>query len=183
MVIPLGAKVYKIARDDQGNRLTYMKITGGSLKVKENLTNEEGRLADSRKRSDLGRKADQIRIYSGAKYELVKEAEAGTVCAVTGLTRTYPGEGLGCEAESQMPALEPVLNYQIRLPAGTDVHLMLKKLKELEEEEPQLHIVWNEQLGEIHAMLMGEVQTEILKKTDLGSFSCCCGIRNREYCI
>ena len=86
------------------------------------------------------------------------------MCAVTGLTRTYPGEGLGCEAESQMPVLEPVLNYQIQLPEGTDVHLMLKKLKELEEEEPQLHIVWNEQLGEIHAMLMGEVQTEILKK-------------------
>ena len=158
-----GAKVYKIARDDQGNRLTYMKITGGSLKVKENLTNQR---AGFRQPEDQiwEEKTDQIRIYSGAKYELVKEAEAGTVCAVTGLTRTYPGEGLGCEAESQMPVLEPVLNYQIRLPEGTDVHLMLKKLKELEEEEPQLHIVWNEQLGEIHAMLMGEVQTEILKK-------------------
>ncbi len=140
-----------------------MKITGGSLKVKENLTNQR---AGIRQPEDQiwEEKTDQIRIYSGAKYELVKEAEAGTVCAVTGLTRTYPGEGLGCEAESQMPVLEPVLNYQIQLPEGTDVHLMLKKLKELEEEEPQLHIVWNEQLGEIHAMLMGEVQTEILKK-------------------
>ena len=160
-----GAKVYKIARDDQGNRLTYMKITGGSLKVKENLTNQR---AGFRQPEDQiwEEKADQIRIYSGAKYELVKEAEAGTVCAVTGLTRTYPGEGLGCEAESQMPVLEPVLNYQIRLPEGTDVHLMLKKLKELEEEEPQLHIVWNEQLGEIHAMLMGEVQTCLLYTSD-----------------
>ncbi len=158
-----GAKVYKIARDDQGNRLTYMKITGGSLKVKETLTNKRtgfGQMEDQ----IWEEKADQIRIYSGAKYELVKEAEAGTVCAVTGLTRTYSGEGLGTEAESQMSVLEPVLNYQIQLPEGTDVHQMLKKLKELEEEEPQLHIVWNEQLGEIHAMLMGEVQTEILKK-------------------
>ena len=158
-----GAKVYKIARDDQGNRLTYMKVTGGSLKVKETLTNqgtESGQTEDQ----IWEEKVDQIRIYSGAKYELVKEAEAGTVCAVTGLTRTYPGEGLGSEKESRMPILEPVLNYQIQLPEGTDVHQMLKRLKELEEEEPQLHIVWNEQLGEIHAMLMGEVQTEILKK-------------------
>ena len=117
-----GAKVFKIARDDQGNRLSYMKITGGTLKVKELLTDTE--------------KADQIRIYSGAKFELAKEAPAGTICAVTGLSRTHPGQGFGIERE---------------------------KLKELEEEEPELHIVWNEQLGEIHAMLMGEVQIEILK--------------------
>ena len=144
-----GAKVFKIARDDQGNRLSYMKITGGNLKVKELLTDTE--------------KADQIRIYSGAKFEMLKEAEAGTVCAVTGLTETYPGEGLGIEADSAMPVLEPVLNYQIILPEGCDAHRMLKSLKELEEEEPQLHIMWDEQLGEIHAMLMGEVQIEILK--------------------
>ena len=144
-----GAKVFKIARDDQGNRLSYMKITGGTLKVKELLTDTE--------------KADQIRIYSGAKFEMLKEAEAGTVCAVTGLTETYPGEGLGIEADSAMPVLEPVLNYQIILPEGCDAHRMLKSLKELEEEEPQLHIMWDEQLGEIHAMLMGEVQIEILK--------------------
>ena len=144
-----GAKVFKIARDDQGNRLSYMKITGGTLKVKELLTDTE--------------KADQIRIYSGAKFELAKEAEAGCICAVTGLSETYPGEGFGIEKDSQMPVLEPVLNYKIELPDDCDVHQMLKKLKELEEEEPELHIVWNEQLGEIHAMLMGEVQIEILK--------------------
>ena len=144
-----GAKVFKIARDDQGNRLSYMKITGGTLKVKELLTDTE--------------KADQIRIYSGAKFELAKEAPAGTICAVTGLSQTHPGQGFGIERESEMPVLEPVLNYRILLPEDCDVHQMLKKLKELEEEEPELHIVWNEQLGEIHAMLMGEVQIEILK--------------------
>ena len=144
-----GAKVFKIARDDQGNRLSYMKITGGTLKVKELLTDTE--------------KADQIRIYSGVKFELAKEAPAGTICAVTGLSQTHPGQGFGIERESEMPVLEPVLNYRILLPEDCDIHQMLKKLKELEEEEPELHIVWNEQLGEIHAMLMGEVQIEILK--------------------
>ena len=156
-----GAKVFKIARDDQGNRLTYMKVTGGSLKVKETLTNA-GRKGIPEEEI-WEEKIDQIRIYSGAKFDMIKEAEAGTVCAVTGLTETYPGEGLGAEAESSMPVLEPVLNYQIILPEGCDAHKMLKSLKELEEEEPQLHIMWDEQLGEIHAMLMGEVQIEILK--------------------
>ena len=156
-----GAKVFKIARDDQGNRLTYMKITGGSLKVKETLTNAGRKGIPDEEIWE--KKVDQIRIYSGAKYEMLKEAEAGTVCAVTGLTETYPGEGLGVEQESVMPVLEPVLNYQIILPEGCDAHKMLKSLKELEEEEPQLHIMWDEQLGEIHAMLMGEVQIEILK--------------------
>ena len=156
-----GAKVFKIARDDQGNLLTYMKITGGSLKVKETLTNAGRKgIPDEEIWEE---KVDQIRIYSGAKFEMLKEAEAGTVCAVTGLTETYPGEGLGGERESVMPVLEPVLNYQIILPEGCDAHKMLKSLKELEEEEPQLHIMWDEQLGEIHAMLMGEVQIEILK--------------------
>ena len=156
-----GAKIFKIARDDQGNRLTYMKITGGSLKVKETLTNA-GRKGIPEEEI-WEEKVDQIRIYSGAKFEMLKEAEAGTVCAVTGLTETYPGEGLGVERESVMPVLEPVLNYQIILPESCDAHKMLKSLKELEEEEPQLHIMWDEQLGEIHAMLMGEVQIEILK--------------------
>ena len=109
-------------------------------------------------------KADQIRIYSGARFELVKEVPAGTVCAVTGLSHTFPGQGLGVTENSNMPVLEPVLNYQIILPEGCDVHQMLKKLRELEEEDPQLHIVWDEQLGEIHAMLMGDVQIEILKR-------------------
>ena len=113
-----GARIFKIARDEQGNRLTYMKITGGSLKVKETLTNagRNGILAEE----IWEEKADQIRIYSGAKFEMLKEAEAGTVCAVTGLTETYPGEGLGIEADSAMPVLEPVLNYQIILPEGCD---------------------------------------------------------------
>lgn len=159
--VDFGAKIYKIARDEQGNRLTYMKITGGTLKVKSLLTNQS--LHHGREEETWEEKADQIRIYSGAKYEMIKEAEAGTVCAVTGLTRTYPGQGLGCERESELPVLEPVLNYQIQLPSDCDVHQMLKKLKELEEEEPQLHIVWDEQLQEIHAMLMGEVQIDILK--------------------
>ncbi len=144
-----GARVFKIARDEQGSRLTYMKITGGSLKVKALLTETE--------------KADQIRIYSGARYESVAEAEAGTVCAVTGLGHTCPGQGLGLERDSFMPALEPVLSYQIQLPSDCDVHWMLKNLKELEEEEPQLHIVWNGKSQEIHAQLMGEVQVEVLK--------------------
>ena len=121
-----GAKVFKIARDDQGNRLSYMKITGGTLKVKELLTDTE--------------KADQIRIYSGAKFELAKEAPAGTICAVTGLSQTHPGQGFGIERESEMPVLEPVLNYRILLPEDCDVHQMLKKLKELEEEEPERNV-------------------------------------------
>ena len=162
-----GAKVFKIARDEQGNRLTYMKITGGSLKVKTLLSsNSNGQSLPGRKAEEAAweEKADQIRLYSGAKYELTSEAEAGTVCAVTGLTRTYPGEGLGIEQESELPILEPVLNYQIILPDDCDPHQMLQKLRQLEEEEPQLHILWDSQLAEIHAQLMGEVQIEILKK-------------------
>ena len=162
-----GAKVFKIARDEQGNRLTYMKITGGSLKVKTLLSsNSNGQSLPGRKaeNTDWEEKADQIRLYSGAKYELTLEAEAGTVCAVTGLTRTYPGEGLGIEQESELPILEPVLNYQIILPDDCDPHQMLQKLRQLEEEEPQLHILWDSQFSEIHAQLMGEVQIEILKK-------------------
>ena len=162
-----GAKVFKIARDEQGNRLTYMKITGGSLKVKTLLSsNLNGQSLPGRKAEEAAweEKADQIRLYSGAKYELTPEAEAGTVCAVTGLTRTYPGEGLGIERESELPVLEPVLNYQIILPDDCDPHQMLQKLRQLEEEEPQLHILWDSQLAEIHAQLMGEVQIEILKK-------------------
>lgn len=146
-----GAKIYKISRDAQGNRLTHMKITGGALKVKMQLS-------DSREE-----KADQIRIYSGASFRSVKEAPAGTICAVTGLDSTYSGEGIGIEEASEFPVLEPVLTYQIQLPEDCDVHGMFLKLCQLEEEEPQLHIVWNEQLQEIHAQVMGEVQIEILK--------------------
>ena len=145
-----GAKVYKIGRDDQGNRLSYLKVTGGRIKVRDVITDTE-------------EKVNQIRRYSGAKYEMLQEVHAGEVCAVTGLSDTYPGQGLGMESESDMPVLEPVLSYQIELPPDCDVHKMLLNLKELEEEEPELHIVWEEQLGEIHAQLMGEVQIEILK--------------------
>ena len=162
-----GAKVFKIARDEQGNRLTYMKITGGSLKAKTMLSSRaKGQALPGvrQQQEDWEEKADQLRLYSGAKYTTITEAEAGTICAVTGLTRTYPGEGLGIESESELPVLEPVLNYQIQLPDDCDLHQMLQKLRQLEEEEPELHILWDSQLGEIHAQLMGEVQIEILKK-------------------
>lgn len=174
-----GAKVYKISRDEQGNRLTYLKVTGGKLRVKDLLTNRRSEeISGKTKKSQENKiycntgesgeyweeKINQIRIYSGAKYETVNEADAGTICAVTGLTETFPGEGLGMEASSELPVLEPVLTYQIVLPPDCDVHVMLKNLRLLEEEEPLLHIVWNETLGEIHAQLMGEVQIEILKR-------------------
>ena len=144
-----GARVYKISRDAQGSRLTHMKITGGSLKVKMPLVN--------------GEKAEQIRIYSGAGFETVNEIGAGRICAVTGLSETRAGEGLGFEGRGTAPVLEPVLTYQIELPEGSNVHDMFLKLKQLEEEEPQLQIVWNDELGEIHAKVMGEIQIEILK--------------------
>lgn len=142
------AKVFKIARDEAGNRLTYLKITGGSLKVKAVIE---------------GQKVNQIRIYSGEKYEAFNEAKAGSICAVTGLSDTYPGEGLGAEQGTYLPVLEPVLNYQVIPTEGDDPILLLPKLRELEEEEPQLHIVWEEALQEIHVQLMGEVQLEVLK--------------------
>ena len=147
----LGAKVYKISRDSQGNRLTWLKVTGGLLKVKEALPDVPGKI-------------NQIRIYSGEKYELVREAQAGTVCAVTGLEETHPGQGIGCEEASELPVLEPVLTYRIELPDGCDVHTMLRNLRQIEEEEPQLHVVWEEDSGEIHIQLMGEVQTEVLQQ-------------------
>ena len=153
------ARVFKIARDVQGNRLTYLKITGGSLKVKQILNKEV-----ETGKEGWEEKVDQIRVYSGIKYEAIPEAAAGTVCAVTGLSKTYSGEGLGAEEENEAPVLAPVMTYRILLPEGCDLHVMYKKLCQLEEEEPQLHIVWKEQLGEIHAQLMGEVQIEILKK-------------------
>lgn len=146
-----GAKVYKITRDNQGNRLTYLKVTGGRLKVKDVV---EG----------LNEKINQIRIYSGEKFEAVQEVEAGRVCAVTGLENTRPGQGIGAEEESELPVLEPVLTYQILLPDDCDVHKMLLNLKILEEEEPELHIVWEEQTSEIHVQLMGDVQIEILQR-------------------
>ena len=147
------ARVYKISRDEKGNRLTHMKITGGALKVKQLL-----------KGKDWEEKADQIRVYYGAGFQAVNQAEAGVICAVTGLSHTFAGEGLGEEKGEIQPVLTPVLNYEIQLPQGTDVHGMLLKLRQLEEEIPELQIVWKEQLGEIHAQVMGAVQIEILKE-------------------
>ena len=155
-----GAKIYKITRDSQGERLSHMKITGGVLKVKSVLSN--GKPGESGE--DIWQeKVNQIRIYSGEKYTMVSEVKAGTVCAVTGLTATYPGQGLGSEQASDMPVLEPVLSYRIGLPEEVNVHQALLQLRQLEEEEPLLHIVWNGTLGEIYAQVMGEVQIEILK--------------------
>lgn len=147
-----GAKVFKISRDDKGERLTFLKVTGGKLVVKMpvNLVDKE-------------EKVNQIRIYSGAKYETVNEVEAGGVCAVTGLVSSYIGQGFGVEKGTAAPFLEPVLTYQMILPDGADTTKVLRELKQLEEEEPLLNIVWNPALEEIHIQLMGEVQTEILK--------------------
>lgn len=143
-----GARVYKITRDAQGNRLTHLKITGGSIEPRKSINDE---------------KINQIRIYSGSRYEAVQKADAGTICAVTGLTRTFPGQGLGFEPGADRPILQPALTYQIRLPDSCDVHEMLLNLRQLEEEEPQLSIVWDERLQEIHAHVMGQIQIEILK--------------------
>ena len=151
------ARVYKISRDSQGARLTHMKITGGTLRVKTALTGL------SAAGESWEEKADQLRIYSGQRFQPVEEAEAGTVCAVTGLSRTYPGQGLGAEAAGRRAALEPVLTYQL-LPGDGDVHTALGKLRQLEEEDPQLHVLWNEVLREIHVQLMGPVQLEILQR-------------------
>ena len=143
-----GAKVFKIARDGT-DRLTYVKVTGGTLKVRTLLREE---------------KVNQIRIYSGSKYQTIDEAPAGTVCALTGLTKTRPGDVFGAEPPAREPELEPVLNYQVILPPACDVHTMLRNLRQLEEEDPQLRVVWNEALGEIHLQLMGEVQLEVLTR-------------------
>ena len=159
-----GAKVYKIARDEQNNRLTYLKITGGSLSVKMPLTNKDKIDAGTGKGEVWEEKVNQIRLYSGTKFETAAEVEAGMVCAVTGLTYTYPGESLSAEMADSLPILEPVLTYQILLPPELDAQKVFRQLKELEEEDPQLHILWQEALQEIHIQLMGEVQIEILKQ-------------------
>ena len=154
-----GARVFKVSRDAQGARLTWMKITGGALRVKETVTN---RCPGRAEEETWEEKADQLRLYSGAKFQPTEQAEAGTVCAVTGLTHTLPGQGLGFEEDWTGPVLEPVLTYQVCLPEGVDPHTALLKLRQLEEEDPQLHIVWDEHLRQIHAQLMGPVQMEIL---------------------
>ena len=154
-----GAKVFKISRDKQGERLTHMKITGGELHVRDSIT--------------LGEKTEKInriRIYTGEKFVSCDTVGAGDICAVTGLSSSFAGQGLGYEEQAEKPVLEPVMSYRVVLPPECDVQVMLRKLKELEEEEPQLHIEWNSFLQEIHVSLMGEVQTEILKSLVLEKF-------------
>ena len=160
-----GARVFKITEDEQKNRLTHIKITGGSLKVKAMLSGFD------RNGDKWSEKINQIRIYSGSKFSALDEAVAGTVCAVTGLTKTYAGEGLGFELDAEAPYLESVLTYKLEIEDRTDIHTVLSKLRQLEEEEPELNIVWNEQLQEIHIRLMGEIQTEVLKKLIYDRFS------------
>ena len=149
------ARVFKISEDPSGNRLTFMKLTGGTLRVREAVKSEKNK---------NGEKVNQIRIYSGDKFTAVDEAEAGTVCAVTGLGFTRTGDGLGAEKNASLPVLEPVLNFSVILPDNIDAHTALAKFRILESEDPQLNVVWNERLGEIQLRLMGEIQLEILKQ-------------------
>lgn len=146
-------KVYKIS-EDKGQRLTYLKITGGTLNVKEILKSSKNINSE---------KVNQIRIYSGEKFTVADEASAGTVCAVTGVTFTCPGDGLGAEKSTGLPVLEPVLTYRLELPNGIDAHTALEKMRILEGEDPQLKVVWNERLGEIQVQLMGDIQLEVLQ--------------------
>lgn len=156
------AKVYKITRDKQNNRLTHLKITGGSLSVKEPIS---GALAQSGNAVDWTEKVNQIRLYSGEKYTAVDWAGAGTVCAVTGLSQTYPGQSLGAESPVLSPVLEPVLSYRVLLPQGCVPVTAFAQLRILQEEDPLLRISWNEQTQEIHAQVMGQVQLEYLSHT------------------
>lgn len=162
-----GARVFRITRDAQGNRLTYVRVTGGRLKVKQTIAT-----ADSAEqvKDDCEEKIDQIRQYSGEKYEILQEAEAGSVCTLLGPEHTFCGQGLGVEKEGMLPLLEAIMTYRVNLPDGCDKHDMYRKLCKLEEEEPQLHIVRQEQSGEIHARLMGEVQIEIIRSLILDRF-------------
>lgn len=152
-----GAKVFKIARDNKGKRLTYLKITGGRLNIRTPI-----RYLPLSGSEAAEEKISEIRMYSGQKYDTADTAEAGTICSVLGLTGTYPGQGLGIEPDSDAPLLEPVLGYRVILPPGTDPKTVFPKLRQLEEEDPQLHILWQERLGEIQIQLMGAVQTDVI---------------------
>ncbi|MDO5558544.1 MAG: TetM/TetW/TetO/TetS family tetracycline resistance ribosomal protection protein [Oscillospiraceae bacterium] len=155
------AKIFKISEDDQGNRLTFMKITGGSLRARTMLSHQD----------KWTEKINHIRIYNGAKFSQTAEAFQGMVCAVTGLTQSYPGEGLGAEADSESSMLEPVLTYMAVINDDTDINTALKAFRRLEDEDPALHIIWNEQLREIHVQVMGEIQLEILRSVLKQRFS------------
>ena len=152
------ARVFKIARDSQGARLTYVKLTGGTLSVRAPLI-----YRPLHGEEDVEEKVTQLRLYSGARFQTAETVSAGQVCALTGLTQTYPGQGLGAESPAPPPLLEPVVTYRLVLPEGCDPNLLLPKLRQLEEEDPQLHLVWDQEHQEIHARLMGQVQIEILK--------------------
>ncbi len=152
-----GARVFKISRDEQGARLTHLKITGGNLPVRSLVSG-------ATQNESWQEKVHQIRIYSGMRFQTTDCADAGTVCAVTGLTQTYPGQSLGADTTDCAAMLEPILNYRILPPAGCDNHTLLSKLRLIEEEDPLLRVLWNEQLDEIHIQLMGQVQLEVLTR-------------------
>ena len=154
------AKVFKVSRDEQGVRLTHLKVTGGTLKVRDSLSG-----------SDWEEKVTQLRLYSGAKFTAIEEAKPGDVVAAVGLTRTSPGLGLGGEHQGSAPALEPVLTYSVILPEGYDIHKALQQFRQLEEEEPQLHVDWDQRLQELRVQLMGQVQLEILHQLLLDRFA------------
>ena len=152
-----GARIFKVTHANSGERLTWLKVTGGELKVKDELVSRDDARVSWRA------KADQLRLYSGAKFKLISSAPQGTVCAVTGLDESYPGEGLGFEADAVSPSLEPVLRYRVILPAGCDAVTAVRQLRELEDEDPLLRVVWDEHRGEAYLQLMGEVQLEVLQ--------------------
>lgn len=156
-----GARVYKISRDAAGNRLTHLKVTGGTLRVKMPVNNG---ISAANPADVWEEKADAIRIYGGGSFQAVERVEAGGICAVTGLSRTFAGQGLGREGASEQPVLVPVLTYRLSLPQGTDPVKVLAQMRTLEEEEPELHVVWRESIREIQVQVMGEVQTEVLKR-------------------
>ena len=160
-----GAKVYKISRDPQGNRLTWLKVTGGTLAVRSSLA------YTNRQAEAFEEKCVQLRLYSGEKFTAVDTACAGMLCAVTGLSATYAGQGLGAEPSSPSPVLEPVMTYRICLPKGCDPMTALPKLRQLEEEDPMLRILWDERLKQIHVQIMGKIQLEILHSLILERFS------------
>ena len=162
-----GARVYKISRDAQNNRLTHLKVTGGTLAVRTALTGLDPSHGEA---SEWTEKVNQIRLYSGERYQTVEQALPGMICAVTGLSHTYPGQGLGGEADARPPMLEPVLSYRVLLPEGADPHTVLGQLRLLEEEDPLLAVSWREQVQEISLQLMGEVQTEVLVQRILDRF-------------
>jgi len=162
--LEFGARVYKISRDPQGNRLTWLKVTGGSLKIRSVISYQTAG------GEPLEEKAVQLRLYSGDKFTAPEEVFPGQLCAITGLSGTYAGQGLGAESIASAPVLEPVMTYRVNLPKGCDPMTFLPKLRQLEEEDPQLHILWDARLKQLHAQIMGKVQLEVLRSLIAGRF-------------